>query len=111
MTSDPTPGRKQGSRSGLFEIHTGEVLGKLPRGIAERGYHLYQDRRVAKITWTGEDLEAELTSPATTVSISDVGKSTFPSCACSVCGERDIPCFHATSPRAGRRQNGSTSVI
>ena len=97
MTSDPTPGRKHGSRSGLFEIHTGEVLGKLPRGIAERGYHLYQDRRVAKITWTGEDLESELTSPASTVRISDVGKSTFPSCACSVCGERDIPCFHATA--------------
>ncbi len=97
MTSDPTPGRKHGSRSGLFEIHTGEVLGKLPRGIAERGYHLYQDRRVAKITWTGEDLESELTSPALTVRISDVGKSTFPSCACSVCGERDMPCFHATA--------------
>jgi len=97
MTSDPTPGRKHGSRSGLFEIHTGEVLGKLPRGIAERGYHLYQDRRVAKITWTGEDLESELTSPASTVRISDVGKSTFPSCACSVCGERDTPCFHATA--------------
>ena len=97
MTSDPTPGRKHGSRSGLFEIHTGEVLGKLPRGIAERGYHLYQDRRVAKITWTGEDLESELTSPASTVRISDVGKSTFPSCACSVCGERDMPCFHATA--------------
>jgi superfamily II DNA or RNA helicase len=96
MTSDPTPGRK-GSRSGLFEIHTGEVLGKLPRGIAERGYHLYQDRRVAKITWTGEDLESELTSPASTVRISDVGTSTFPSCACSVCGERDVPCFHATA--------------
>jgi superfamily II DNA or RNA helicase len=73
------------------------VLGKLPRGIAERGYHLYQDRRVAKITWTGEDLESELTSPASTVRISDVGKSTFPSCACSVCGERDMPCFHATA--------------
>jgi hypothetical protein len=97
MTSDPTPGRKHGSRSGLFEIQTGEVLGKLPRGIAERGYHLYQDRRVAKITWTGEDLESELTSPALTVRISDVGKSTFPSCACSVCGERDMPCFHATA--------------
>jgi hypothetical protein len=97
MTSDPTPGRKHGSRSGLFEIHTGEVLGKLPRGIAERGYHLYQDRRVAKITWTGEDLEADLTSPASTVRISDIGKSTFPSCACSVCGERDLPCFHATA--------------
>ena len=97
MTSDPTPDRKHGSRSGLFEIHTGEVLGKLPRGIAERGYHLYQDRRVAKITWTGGDLESELTSPASTVRISDVGKSTFPSCACSVCGERDIPCFHATA--------------
>ena len=51
------------------------VLGKLPRGIAERGYHLYQDRKVAKITWTGEDLEAELTSPTSTVRISDVGKS------------------------------------
>ncbi len=97
MTSDPTPGRKPSSRSGLFEIHTGEVLGKLPRGIAERGYHLYQDRRVAKITWTGEDLEAELTTPVSTVRISDVGKSTFPSCACSVCGERDMPCFHATA--------------
>ena len=97
MTSDPSPGRKHGSRSGLFEIHTGEVLGKLPRGIAERGYHLYQDRRVAKITWTGEDLESELTSPALTVRISDVGRSTFPSCACSVCGERDMPCFHATA--------------
>jgi hypothetical protein len=97
MTSDPTPDGKHGSRSGLFEIHTGEVLGKLPRGIAERGYHLYQDRRVAKITWTGEDLEAELTSPASTVCISDVGKSTFPSCACSVCGERDMPCYHATA--------------
>jgi len=97
MTSDPTPGRKHGSRSGLFEIHTGEVLGKLPRGIAERGYHLYQDRRVAKITWTGEDLESELTSPASTVRISDVGKSTFPSCACSLCGERDMLCFHATA--------------
>ena len=97
MTSDPTPGRKHGSRSGLFEIHTCEVLGKLPRGIAERGYHLYQDRRVAKITWTGEDLESELTSPASTVRISDVGKSTFPSCACSVCGERDMPCFHAAA--------------
>jgi hypothetical protein len=97
MTSDPTPGRKHGSRSGLFEIHTGEVLGKLPRGIAERGYHLYQDRRVAKITWIGEDLESELTSPALTVRISDIGKSTFPSCACSVCGERDMPCFHAAA--------------
>jgi superfamily II DNA or RNA helicase len=81
----------------LFEIHTGEVLGKLPRGIAERGYHLYQDRRVAKITWTGEDLEAELTSPATTVRISDVGTNTFPSCVCSGCGEQDMPCFHATA--------------
>jgi hypothetical protein len=96
MTSDPTPGRKN-SRSGLFEIHTGEVLGKLPRGIAERGYHLYQDRKVAKIAWTGEDLEAELISPASTVRISDVGKSTFASCSCSLCGELDIPCFHATA--------------
>jgi len=81
----------------LFEIHTGEVLGKLPRGIAERGYHLYQGRRVAKITWTGEDLEADLVSPACTVTISSLSDAFFPSSACSVCGEQDIPCHHATA--------------
>ena len=97
MTSDSTPGRKRNSRSNLFEIHTGEVLGKLPRGIAERGYHLYQDRRVAKITWTGADLESELVSPACAVQISDVGHNVFPSSSCSVCGEQDIPCHHATA--------------
>ncbi len=97
MTSGSTPGRKRSVRSGLFEIHTGEVLGKLPRGIAERGYHLYQDRRVARITWIGEDLEADLVSPACTVRISDVGNDLFPSSLCSVCGEQDVPCFHATA--------------
>ncbi len=97
MNSDPTSGRKRSVRSGLFEIHTGEVLGKLPRGIAERGYHLYQDRRVARITWIGEDLEADLVSPACTVRISDVGNDLFPSSLCSVCGEQDVPCFHATA--------------
>ncbi len=97
MTSDSSPGRKKNSRSNLFEIHTGEVLGKLPRGIAERGYHLYQDRRVAKITWTGADLESELVSPACVVQISDVGCNVFPSSSCSVCGDQDIPCHHATA--------------
>ncbi len=97
MTSDPTPGRKRSARSGLFEIHAGEVLGKLPRGVAERGYYLYQDRRVARITWTGEDLEADLVSPACTVRISDIGNDVFPSSQCSVCGEQDVPCFHATA--------------
>ena len=95
--SDSTSGRKRNARSGLFEIRTGEVLGKLPRGIAERGYHLYQDRRVARITWTGEDLEADLVSPACTVRISDIGNEFFPASLCSVCGEQDLPCFHATA--------------
>ena len=97
MTSDPTPGRNYRSRSGLFKIHPGEVLGKLPRGIAERGYHLYQDRRVVKITWTGEDLDAELVSPASTVRISDVGNDVFLASACSTCGEQDALCFHAAA--------------
>jgi len=97
MMSDSTSGRKRNARSGLFEIRTGEVLGKLPRGIAERGYHLYQDRRVARITWTGEDLEADLVSPACTVRISDIGNEFFPASLCSVCGEQDLPCFHATA--------------
>ena len=95
--SDSTSGRKRNARSGLFEIRTGEVLGKLPRGIAERGYHLYQDRRVARIAWTGEDLEADLVSPACTVRISDIGNEFFPASLCSVCGEQDLPCFHATA--------------
>jgi hypothetical protein len=81
----------------LFEIHTGEVLGKLPRRIAERGYHLYQGRKVSKITWTGEDLDADLVSPACTVRISSLSDAFFPSSACSVCGEQDIPCHHATA--------------
>jgi len=97
MMSDSTSGRKRNARSGLFEIRTGEVLGKLPRGIAERGYHLYQDRRVARITWTGEDLEADLVSPACSVRISDIGNEFFPASLCSVCGEQDLPCFHATA--------------
>ncbi len=97
MTSDPTPGRNYRSRSGLFKIHRGEVLGKLPRGIAERGYHLYQDRRVVKITWTGEDLDAELISPASTVRISDVGNEAFLASACSSCGEQNGLCFHAAA--------------
>jgi len=97
MTAESKSGRKRSSRSGLFEIHTGEVLGKLPRGIAERGYHLYQRRRVSKITWTGEDLDADLVSPACTVKISSLSDAFFPSSACSVCGEQDIPCHHATA--------------
>ncbi|MGD9252532.1 MAG: DEAD/DEAH box helicase [Holophagae bacterium] len=97
MTSDSSPGRDSSSRSNLFEIRTGEVLGKLPRGIAERGYHLYQDRKVVKITWTGQDLESELVSPPCTVCISDVSGNLFPSSACSVCGDQDIPCHHAAA--------------
>ncbi len=97
MTADSSPGRRDNSRSNLFEIRTGEVLGKLPRGIAERGYHLYQDRRVVKITWTGQDLESELVSPPCTVCISDVSGSLFPSSDCSSCGTRDIPCHHAAA--------------
>jgi len=85
------------SRSGLFEIHTGEVLGKLPRGVAERGYHLYQGRRVVKVTWTGEDLDAELVSPACAVRISDIGREEFLASACSSCGEQDSLCYHAAA--------------
>ena len=97
MASDSTPGRMFPSRSGLFEIHTGEVLGKLPRGVAERGYHLYQGRRVVKITWTGEDLDAELISPACAVRISDIGREEFLASACSSCGEQDSLCYHAAA--------------
>jgi len=97
MTADSSPGSKHRSGSGLFEIHSGEVLGKLPRGIAERGYHLYQDRRVVRITWTGEDLDADLVSPACTVRISSPLDDDFPPSACSLCSEEELPCAHATA--------------
>ena len=50
----------------LFRLQRGDILALLPKGQAERGYHLYQDRRVVRITWTGDDLEAELSSPPCT---------------------------------------------
>ena len=43
-----------GSAGSLFRINRGQILGRLQRDAAERGYHLYQDRRVMKIVWQGE---------------------------------------------------------
>jgi hypothetical protein len=97
MTADSTHGRHHSSGAGLFDIQSGEVLGKLPKGIAERGYHLYQDRKVTRIAWTGEDLEADLISPACTVRVSNPMANTFPPSACSLCDEELGPCPHATA--------------
>jgi len=97
MASDSPPSKQLRSGAALFEIHSGEVLGKLPRGTAERGYHLYQDRRVVRISWTGDELEADLVSPSCTVRISCPLEDEFPPSACTVCSEEDLPCAHATA--------------
>jgi superfamily II DNA or RNA helicase len=81
---------------GLFHVKKGQILGGLPRGVAERGYHLYQERRVIRIVWTGDGLEAELSQPSCDVRILDSG-APFTGCRCTACPDQDGPCAHAAA--------------
>jgi superfamily II DNA or RNA helicase len=96
MTRDPRRAGRSSSPAGLFHIKRGEILGDLPRGIAERGYHLYQERRVIRIVWTGDGLESEISQPACTVHLSDTG-GPFTGCRCTFCDDTDGPCAHAVA--------------
>ena len=79
----------------LFRLQRGDILGLLPKGQAERGYHLYQDRRVVRITWTGDDLEAELSSPPCTVRVTGVPIEPGLDSVCTQCRNDDGLCAHA----------------
>jgi len=86
-----------GSASSLCRLGRGEILGLLTRGPAERGYTLYQEHKVARLTWTGEDLEGELKNPPSSVRVVErSGASPFAS-SCSQCGERPDLCAHAAA--------------
>ena len=67
MTRDPHHAGSSSGPAGLFHIKSGQILGDLPRGTAERGYHLYQERRVIRIVWTGDGLESEISQPVCNV--------------------------------------------
>ena len=73
MTRDLHRAGRSSPPAGLFHIKSGEILGDLPRGVAERGYHLYSERRVTRIVWTGDGLESEISQPACNVRITDTG--------------------------------------
>jgi len=96
MTRDSHHAGSSSRPAGLFHIKRGEILGDLPRGIAERGYHLYQERRVTRIVWTGDGLESEISQPACTVRLTDTG-GPFTGCRCTACDDDESPCPHAVA--------------
>lgn len=86
-----------GSAGSLFRINRGQILGRLQRDAAERGYHLYQDRRVMKIVWQGDHVEAALVQPECTVRIPAPGPDDGPlQSLCSACGGPEA-CHHAAA--------------
>lgn len=96
MTRDPHAADSPSQPVGLFHISRGQILGDVPRGVAERGYHLYQQRRVVRIVWTGDGLEAELEQPACSVRLTDTG-GPFSGSRCTACDRTDQPCAHAVA--------------
>ncbi len=89
--------RHPGAFTALHILGKGEVLGLLGRGQAESAYRLYQDRRVEKILWTGEALEASLNGPRCTVQVQDASGDDVPSSECSQCGSGRPLCIHAAA--------------
>ncbi|MCU0303593.1 MAG: DEAD/DEAH box helicase [Thermoanaerobaculales bacterium] len=96
MTREPHPTGRPARPVGLFHIRRGEILGDLPRGVAERGYHLYTERRIIRIVWTGDGLESELSQPPCTVTISD-NAGPFSAVRCTACEPANGPCPHAVA--------------
>ncbi|HQP42438.1 MAG TPA: hypothetical protein PLV66_02140, partial [Thermoanaerobaculales bacterium] len=85
-----------GSAGSLFRINRGQILGMLQRDAAERGYHLYQDRRVMKIVWRGDYVEAALIQPECTVKIPAPEPDGPLQSLCTVCGGPE-PCHHTAA--------------
>jgi hypothetical protein len=81
----------------LLRITRGEMFGLLPRTTAERGYVVYQERRISKILWTGEGIEAQVSGPTATVNLSESEIRATLACQCSLCGECQSPCHHAAA--------------
>jgi hypothetical protein len=89
--------RDNTSTSPLRRFSRGQVLGQLTREVAERGYQLYRERKVVRVTWTGTQVEAVLTGPPTTVSLGDRDDQTTLVSRCTSCTGRQDPCVHAAA--------------
>ncbi len=93
-TSDPTPAS---NLPRFASVSRGDVLGLLARGAAERGYAIYQERRVSRLLWEGDELEASVSGPGAVVRIGWANGSERPSSRCSACGLQGPLCTHAAA--------------
>ena len=96
MADRRPPGGPGVTGGSLFRINRGQLLGMLPRGTAERGYRLYQERQVVRIVWNGDRIEAELSQPACTVHVPEHSAGHELSASCTQCGD-DTACPHAAA--------------
>jgi superfamily II DNA or RNA helicase len=83
--------------SHLLRIVRGDLLGKLPRNVAEKAFRLYRERRIAHVRWTGDDVEGRLELPDVRVRIEDPGPGDELGCTCTECGSLDSLCHHAAA--------------
>lgn len=79
----------------LLRLKRGDLLGRLDRGTAERGFRLYQEHSTERIVWSGEGVEGVFARSTVTVHIPEPKKAQQMEAVCSVCGAVDPPCFHA----------------
>lgn len=64
---------------------------------AEASYSLYRRQSVQEVAWLGSTLQARLTDPNCTISITEEPKSGDPSFTCSLCPPDIQPCRHITA--------------
>jgi len=102
MADSRPPGDPGVTGGSLFRVNRGELLGMLPRGTAERGYRLYQERQVVRIVWNGDRIEAELSQPSCTVHVPEHAEGQSLIASCTQCGD-DTACPHAAAALAMRR--------
>jgi len=96
MARRTIPATRRTGASSLYRLGRGELLGLLPRDIAERGYRLYEERCVGRILWTGAALEGELANPQSTVQVATDSSGTGFVACCSRCGDGEA-CHHAAA--------------
>jgi hypothetical protein len=81
----------------LLRIVRGDLLGKLPRTVAEKAFRIYRERKVAHVRWTGDDVEGRLELPDVRVRIAEPGPDEELSCICTECGPLDTLCHHGAA--------------
>jgi hypothetical protein len=81
----------------LLRIVRGDLLGKLPRTVAEKAFRIYRERKVAHVRWTGDDVEGRLELPDVRVRIAGTRSRR----GTELYLHRVRSARHAVSPRSG----------